>query len=64
MVDWNRTVLEGIGDKIDYLSIHRYWEGGSPDNYYSYMGNGAMDFDEKIRLVAEQIQTAKNKNEF
>ena len=22
--DWNRKVLEGIGDKIDYLSIHRY----------------------------------------
>jgi alpha-N-arabinofuranosidase len=62
--DWNRTVLEGIGDKIDYLSIHRYWEGGSPDNYYTYLGNGAMDFDEKIRLVAEQIQTARTKMNF
>jgi alpha-N-arabinofuranosidase len=60
-VDWNRKVLEGIGDKIDYLSIHRYWEGGSPDNYYAYMGNGAMDFDEKIRLVADQVATAKAK---
>jgi alpha-N-arabinofuranosidase len=62
--DWNRIVLEGIGDKIDYLSIHRYWEGGSPDNYYNYIGNGAMDFDEKIRLVAEQIQTARTKMNF
>lgn len=59
--DWNRTVLEGIGDKINYLSIHRYWEGGTPDSFYNYMGNGAMDFDEKIRLVAEQIQTARTK---
>ncbi len=62
--DWNRTVLEGIGDKIDYLSIHRYWEGGTPDNYNNYIGNGAMDFDEKIRLVAAQIQTAKSRMNF
>ena len=63
-VDWNRKVLEGIGDKINFLSIHRYWEGGSPDNYYAYMGNGAMDFDEKIRLVADQVATAKAKMSF
>lgn len=62
--DWNRKVLEGIGDKIDYLSIHRYWEGGSPDNYYDYMGNGAMDFDEKISLVAAQIREARVKMGF
>jgi alpha-L-arabinofuranosidase len=63
-VDWNRTVLEGIGDKISYLSIHRYWEGGSPNNYYAYMGDGAMDFDEKIRLVAGQIATARARMSF
>ncbi len=62
--DWNRKVLEGIGDKIDYLSIHRYWEGGSPDNYYAYMGNGAVDFDEKISLVASQIRAAEVKMGF
>lgn len=62
--DWNRTVLEGIGDKINYLSIHRYWEGGTPDSFYNYIGNGSMDFDEKIRLVAEQIQTARSKMNF
>jgi alpha-N-arabinofuranosidase len=57
-------VLEGIGDKIDYLSIHRYWEGGPPENYYNYMGNGAMDFDEKISLVAGQIREARAKMGF
>jgi alpha-L-arabinofuranosidase len=62
--DWNRTVLEGIGDKINYLSIHRYWEGGSPDNYYNYIGNGAMDFDEKIQLVSSQIANARAKMNF
>jgi alpha-N-arabinofuranosidase len=62
--DWNRKVLEGVGDKIDYLSIHRYWEGGTPENYYNYMGNGAMDFDEKISLVAAQIREARAKMAF
>ena len=61
---WNRTVLNGIGDKISYFSIHRYWEGGSPDNYYNYMGDGAMDFDKKIKIVANQIEIAATKNNF
>ena len=61
---WNQTVLNGIGDKISYLSIHRYWEGGSPDKYYNYMGDGAMDFDEKIKTVANQIEIATAKNNF
>ena len=60
-VDWNRTVLNGIGDKIDYLSIHRYWEGSTTD-YYVQMGAGAMDFEEKIKLVAGQIQMARAQN--
>jgi alpha-N-arabinofuranosidase len=57
-------VLAGVGDKIEFLSIHRYWEGGSPENYYNYMGNGAMDFDEKIGLVAAQIREAREKMAF
>ncbi len=61
---WNRTVLNGIGDKISYLSIHRYWEGGSPNNYYDYMGNGAMDFDGKIKTVGNQIEIAETHNDF
>ena len=56
-VDWNRQVLSGLGDLIDYISIHRYWEN-SPD-YYTYMGQSAIDFDEKIRITAAEIETAK-----
>jgi len=63
-IDWNRIVLNGIGDKISFLSIHRYWEGGSPDNYYAYLGDGAMDFDNKIKTVANQIEIAQTKNNF
>ncbi|OQP56768.1 alpha-L-arabinofuranosidase C-terminal domain-containing protein [Niastella populi] len=59
-IDWNRKVLEGLGDKIDYLSIHRYWERS--DDYYNYIGQSAMDFEEKITIPAAQIETARVKN--
>lgn len=53
--DWNRKILTGLGDRIDYLSIHSYWEN-SPD-YYSYMGASAMTFEERIKLTANEVQT-------
>ena len=52
--EWNRKVITGLGDRIDYLSIHSYWEN-SPD-YYSYMGASAMIFEERIKLAANEIQ--------
>ena len=52
--DWNRKVLNGLGDRIDYISIHRYWEN-SPD-YYTYMGGSAIDFEEKIKITAHEIE--------
>jgi len=61
-VEWNWKVLTGLGDKIDYLSIHRYWEN-SPD-YYTYMGQSAMDFEEKIRVTAAEIDAVKAMNGF
>jgi alpha-N-arabinofuranosidase len=57
-VEWNRKVLEGIGDMIDYISIHRYWEN-SPD-YYAFMGQSAMDFEEKIQVTADVIDAVKS----
>ncbi|MGF7230773.1 alpha-L-arabinofuranosidase C-terminal domain-containing protein [Arachidicoccus sp.] len=61
-VDWNRKVLNGLGDKIGYISIHRYWEK-SPD-YYTSMGTGAMDFEQKINVTADEINIARAKNNF
>lgn len=61
-VDWNRKVLSGLGDKIDYLSIHRYWERS--DDYYNFMGQSAMDFEEKIKVTADEIETIKAMNGF
>jgi alpha-L-arabinofuranosidase len=60
-VEWNRKVLAGLGDMIDYLSIHRYWEN-SP-NYYSFMGASAMDFEEKITTTAAIIEAVRSMND-
>lgn len=60
-VEWNRKVLTGLGDMIDYLSIHRYWE--KSDDYYTYIGESAMDFEEKIRVTAAEIEVVKAMND-
>jgi len=56
-VEWNRKILTGLGDMINYISIHRYWDN-SPD-YYTYMGQSAMDFEEKIRVTADEIDAVR-----
>ncbi len=56
-VEWNRKVLAGLGDMIEYISIHRYWEN-SPD-YYTFMGQSAMDFEEKINVTADEIEAVR-----
>ncbi|MBN1396510.1 MAG: alpha-N-arabinofuranosidase [Bacteroidetes bacterium] len=61
-IDWNREVLAGLGDMIEYLSIHRYWE--SSRDYYTHMGQGAMDFEEKIKIPAAEIQLVKAMKDF
>ena len=61
-VKWNRKVLSGLGDLIDYISIHRYWEN-SPD-YYNYMGQSALDFEEKINVTADEIEVARVMHNF
>jgi alpha-N-arabinofuranosidase len=61
-VEWNRKVLIGLGDMIDYISIHRYWERSN--DYYTYMGQSAMDFEEKIRVTAAEIEAVKAMKDF
>ncbi|MEG8988590.1 alpha-L-arabinofuranosidase C-terminal domain-containing protein [Ignavibacteria bacterium 4148-Me] len=56
-IEWNWKVLTGLGDVIDFISIHRYWERS--DEYYTFMGQSAMDFEEKIRVTASLIDAAK-----
>lgn len=59
-IEWNRKILAGLGDIVDYISIHRYWD--KSDDYYSYMGQSAMDFEEKIRVTADEIDAVKVMN--
>jgi alpha-N-arabinofuranosidase len=61
-VDWNRKVLSKLGDMVSYLSMHRYWENAA--GYYDFMGQSAIDFEEKIRVAANDIETEKIKNGF
>jgi len=59
-IEWNSKVLSGLGDLIDYISIHRYWENSS--DYYNYMGQSALDFEEKIKVTAAEIEVARVMN--
>jgi alpha-N-arabinofuranosidase len=61
-VEWNRKVLTGLGEMINYISIHRYWEN-SPD-YYTFMGQSALDFEEKIEVTANEIYAVKAMKHF
>jgi alpha-N-arabinofuranosidase len=54
-------VIAGLGDRVDYISVHSYWEK-SPD-YYTYMGSSARIFEDRINLTAGEIKaisTTKN----
>ena len=57
-VDWNWKVITGLRDIADYVSIHGYWNN-SPD-YYTYMGESAMDVERKITTTADIIATIQS----
>ncbi len=63
-VEWNRKVLSGLGDMIDYLSIHSYWNWGSMPDYYTYMGQRAMEFEEKIKVTTAEIEAVSVMNNY
>ncbi|MBB3188095.1 alpha-L-arabinofuranosidase C-terminal domain-containing protein [Microbacter margulisiae] len=58
-VDWNRKVITGLRNIASYVSIHGYWDN-SP-NYYTYMGQGAMDIERKITTTADIISVIRSK---
>jgi len=63
-VEWNRKVLTGLGDMIEYISIHGYWSWGSLPDYYTYMGTRALEFEEKITVPAAEIAAARAMKDF
>jgi alpha-N-arabinofuranosidase len=57
-VEWNWKVINEFRDIADYISLHRYWEYSS--DYYVYMGQHAMDLEEKISIPASQIKAVRD----
>lgn len=53
-VDWTWTVVKNLYGIADYLSMHRYWD--NTDNYYVFVGERALDLDERINIIAGQIK--------
>jgi alpha-N-arabinofuranosidase len=62
-LEWNRKVITAFTGVADYLSIHRYWHNGQSEgmqnDYYSFMGEAAMDFEEKITAARSQVEIVK-----
>ncbi len=65
-IDWNRTVLEGIGDSIDYVSFHLYQpseegyrEEYDPEVLYHSIVAAPHSAENAIIRMAEQIQFLK-----
>lgn len=56
-VDWNWKIINELRDDVDYISIHRYWDRS--DDYYVYVGQPAIDLEQKISLTASQIEAVK-----
>ncbi|HVU33660.1 MAG TPA: alpha-L-arabinofuranosidase C-terminal domain-containing protein [Opitutaceae bacterium] len=54
-VEWDWKVAKAMYGIADYLSVHRYWDDS--DDYYVFMGQRAVDLDEKITTIAGQLQT-------
>ncbi len=53
-VEWNWKVIKGLYGIADYLSLHRYWDDSK--DYYVFVGQRAVDLDEKIEITAGQIK--------
>lgn len=53
-VEWNWKVIKGLSGVADYLSLHRYWDDSK--DYYVFMGQRAVDLEEKLSITAGQIK--------
>jgi len=58
-IDWNQQIITELRDVADYISIHRYWDRS--DDYYTFIGQRALDVDEKISITAAQIAQVRTR---
>ncbi|OHB54232.1 MAG: hypothetical protein A2173_02560, partial [Planctomycetes bacterium RBG_13_44_8b] len=54
-LEWNRKMIDGCADVIDYLSIHHY---ENPDSF----AKGPFNYEKFIRQTGELITKSKNPN--
>ncbi len=58
--DWNRTVLEIAGERMDHLSVHRYVPHARDDaereRQYEAIVAAPVDVERRLRLVTETIE--------
>ena len=57
-LEWNRKVIGAFTGVADYLSVHRYWGENIPTDYYNFVGEAAMDFEEKITVPQAMARMA------
>jgi len=50
---WNRAVLQGLGEVVDYLALHIY-VGNPDDNYYNFMSTPLV-MEERTEIVRGMI---------
>ena len=59
-LDWNEKIIKAFTGFADYLSVHRYWaENMTNLSYYEFLGDGQIDFEEKINIPRAQIEVTK-----
>ncbi len=56
-IDWNRTVLQGLRDEADYISLHTYI--GNRENNFERFLAASQDIDQRIEVVAGLIKAAQ-----
>jgi len=60
-MDWDRTVLEGLGELADYISLHRYVGNPSGDTADYLAVTGAIDRQiEEMDAVCRFVQAKRN----
>lgn len=57
-VEWNWKVIKGLYGIANYLSLHRYWDDAK--DYYVFMGQRAVDLEEKIAITAGQLKALES----
>ncbi len=56
--EWNRKVIDAFTGIADYLSVHRYWGENISTDYYNFVGEAALDFEEKITVPKAMARMA------